>query len=61
LVIFDEPRQQSTDPVSLDAFLARAATAKQHGQQVLLATSEETDILDPALARVSGRSVGEGA
>jgi hypothetical protein len=48
-VIFDEPRQQSADPISLDAFLARASVAKEHGQQVLLATSEETNLLDPAL------------
>jgi hypothetical protein len=40
-VLFDEPRQQSTKGESLRQFLQRASRAKEHGQQVIVATSEE--------------------
>jgi hypothetical protein len=45
LVMFDEPRQQSADPLSLAAFLERASKSVQFGQQVIIATSEERDRL----------------
>lgn len=50
LVVFDEPRQQSADRPSLDAFLARVSNAGAHRQQVLLATSEDPNALDAVLA-----------
>jgi hypothetical protein len=50
VVVFDEPRQQSANRPSLDAFLARASTAGSHQQQVLLATSEDPEILNDSLA-----------
>lgn len=40
LLIFDEPRQQSTDPLSFAALFERAGQANQYGQQVIFATSE---------------------
>ncbi|MCW2984108.1 MAG: hypothetical protein JWR63_1678 [Conexibacter sp.] len=52
VVIFDEPRQQSANRPSLDAFLARASTAGAHQQQVLLATSEDPEILTASLAEL---------
>lgn len=52
LVVFDEPRQQSADPVSLEALLGRAATSRRFGEQVLFATSEPTASLEPMLADI---------
>jgi len=40
LLVFDEPRQQSTDPLSFTALFERAGQAAQSGQQVIFATSE---------------------
>ncbi len=40
LLVLDEPRQQSTDPLSFSALFGRAAQAAQSGQQVIFATSE---------------------
>lgn len=45
LLLLDEPRQQSTDPVAFRTLLHRAATAGAAGQQVIFATSEpDTDV-----------------
>ena len=41
LIVFDEPRQQSTKNISFEAFLKRASHAKQFDQQVILFTSED--------------------
>ena len=49
LVVFDEPRQQSAADRSLRMLLARASTAKSAGQQVLFATSEPRERLEPML------------
>jgi hypothetical protein len=40
LLVFDEPRQQSTDPLSFTALFERAGAAASFGQQVIFATSE---------------------
>lgn len=40
LLVFDEPRQQSTDPLSFTALFERAGQAARSGQQVIFATSE---------------------
>lgn len=40
LLVFDEPRQQSTDPLSFTALFERAGQAASAGQQVIFATSE---------------------
>jgi len=40
LLVFDEPRQQSADPVSFRALLHRSSRAASSGQQVIFATSE---------------------
>lgn len=40
LLVFDEPRQQSTDPLSFTALFERAGNAASFGQQIVFATSE---------------------
>jgi len=40
LLVFDEPRQQSTDPLSFTALFERAGNAASFGQQIIFATSE---------------------
>lgn len=40
LLVFDEPRQQSTDPLSFIALFERAGRASSFGQQIIFATSE---------------------
>jgi hypothetical protein len=52
LLIFDEPRQQSANPVSFAALLRRAAGAAERGGQVLFATSEELGSLREMLEDV---------
>lgn len=49
LLVFDEPRQQSAREVSFSELLRRAAKSKQHGQQVVFFTSEESRLLNEAL------------
>jgi hypothetical protein len=49
LVVFDEPRQQSAREESLRRLLERAARARDAGQQVIFATSEPRDRLEPML------------
>lgn len=51
-VIFDEPRQQEAAKISFKALLQRASAALAAGQQVIFATSEERDQLDPLLADI---------
>ncbi|MCW3476640.1 coiled-coil domain-containing protein [Limobrevibacterium gyesilva] len=41
MLLFDEPRQQSSAKVSFESLLRRAASAKQRNQQVIFSTSEE--------------------
>lgn len=49
LVVFDEPRQQSAGDRSLQMLLRRASGASAARQQVLFATSEPRDRLEPML------------
>lgn len=49
LVVFDEPRQQSARDESLRMLLRRASATQNSGQQVLFATSEPRDRLEPML------------
>ena len=49
LLVFDEPRQQSADPVSLEALLVRAAGSRDFSEQILFATSEPEVSLEPML------------
>lgn len=64
MLVFDEPRQQSTRDVSFAALLKRASSASKYGQQVIFFTSEEktrlkehlTD-LDHSLCEVDGRVI----
>ncbi|AWL98839.2 hypothetical protein [Bradyrhizobium amphicarpaeae] len=46
ILIFDEPRQQSSAKVSFEGLLKRAAQAKERGQQVIFSTSEELENLE---------------
>ncbi|BDG10793.1 hypothetical protein [Anaeromyxobacter paludicola] len=52
LLVFDEPRQQSTASESLGEFLKIAAQQAQGGRQVLVATSETLPDLEPMLKGV---------
>lgn len=54
LLVLDEPRQQDAAEVSLAALVARAGRASAAGQQVLFATSEQTESLETMLESVSG-------
>lgn len=50
MLVFDEPRQQSTRDVSFAALLERASQCSEHGQQVIFFTSEDKDRLKERLA-----------
>jgi hypothetical protein len=50
LVIFDEPRQQSTRDVSFGELMRRAATAVKFNQQVIFFTSENKEQLNAHLS-----------
>lgn len=52
MLVFDEPKQQNAEDISLDQLFHRAAQSIQHGQQVIVATSEESVRLSPMLAEV---------
>ena len=41
VLVFDEPRQQSSAKVSFESLLKRAAAVKKNNQQVIFSTSEE--------------------
>lgn len=45
LLIFDEPRQQSSSKVSFESLLKRAAESKRKDQQVIFSTSEDLETL----------------
>jgi hypothetical protein len=45
LLVFDEPRQQSSSKVSFESLLKRAAESKRHNQQVIFSTSEDLETL----------------
>ena len=64
MIIFDEPRQQSTRDVSFVALLRRASQASKFGQQVIFFTSEEKTRLkehlvdlDHSLCEIDGRVI----
>ncbi len=52
LLILDEPRQQSARRESLGELLRSASLASQHGQQVIIATSEDPETLRSLLTGV---------
>ena len=58
LLVFDEPRQQSTDPVSFAALFHRVAQAAASGQQVICATSEPETSVRSMLDRVPHQYLG---
>jgi hypothetical protein len=45
LLVFDEPRQQSSSKVSFESLLKRASESKRHNQQVIFSTSEDLETL----------------
>lgn len=45
MLIFDEPRQQSSSRPSFQNLLNRASTAKERNQQVIFSTSEDLEML----------------
>ncbi|MGO6937664.1 hypothetical protein [Rhizobium johnstonii] len=52
VLVFDEPRQQSSSKVSFEQLLMRAATAKRRGQQVIFSTSEDLSVLNPIIDKI---------
>ncbi len=52
IVVFDEPKQQNAQDISLEQLLFRAAASLTHNQQVIVATSEEAVRLSPMLASI---------
>ena len=58
LLVFDEPRQQSTDPLSFTALFRRASQAASSGQQIIFATSEPEDAVREMLADVPHDYIG---
>lgn len=50
LLVFDEPRQQSTARPSLKQFFIRTATSKSFNQQVIIATSEDKPTITSLLS-----------
>jgi hypothetical protein len=64
MLVFDEPRQQSTRDVSFAALLKRASNASKYAQQVVFFTSEEKTRLkghlrnlDHSLHEIDGRVI----
>jgi hypothetical protein len=58
LLVFDEPRQQSADPLSFTALFERAALAEITGQQVIFATSEPEGSLQAMLRGIPHSYLG---
>ena len=58
LLVFDEPRQQSTDHLSFTALFRRASQAAASGQQIIFATSEPEDAVLEMLADVPHDYIG---
>lgn len=52
VLLFDEPRQQSSAKVSFESLLKRAALAKKRDQQVIFSTSEELANLQKITAKL---------
>ena len=52
LLILDEPRQQSAREDSIKEFLRRASDSLQYNQQVIIATSENRNVLESHLADI---------
>lgn len=57
MLVFDEPRQQSSSRPSFQNLLSRAAGAKQRGQQVIFSTSEDIETLKTITAGIDCREV----
>ena len=53
MLLFDEPRQQSSSRVSFVSLLERAASYQRHDQQVIVSTSEDIETIKEFLSRVS--------
>ncbi|MCP3418638.1 hypothetical protein NLM16_31465 [Bradyrhizobium brasilense] len=53
LLIFDEPRQQSSSRVSFESLLKRAAESRRHNQQVIFSTSEDLETLQRITQHIS--------
>ncbi|MHC5861871.1 MAG: hypothetical protein ACYTXK_33720, partial [Nostoc sp.] len=52
LLILDEPRQQSARETSIEAFVNRASLSQKYGQQVIIATSESSTVLNQYLENI---------
>lgn len=54
-VIFDEPKQQNAQDISVEQLLRRASKALENRQQVIVATSEEEERIAPMLRTLECR------
>jgi hypothetical protein len=52
LLVFDEPRQQSSSKVSFESLLKRASESKRHNQQVIFSTSEDRETLRRIIEKI---------
>lgn len=52
MLVFDEPRQQSSSRPSFQNLLARAAGARKRNQQVIFSTSEDLETLEGIIASI---------
>ena len=57
MLIFDEPRQQSSSRPSFQNLLSRAAAAKKRNQQVIFSTSEDIETLKTITAKIDCKEV----
>lgn len=57
LLVFDEPRQQSSSKVSFESLLHRAAGSKKRNQQVIFSTSEDLDTLQSITSAIDCKEV----
>lgn len=57
LLVFDEPRQQSSSKVSFESLLRRAAGSKKRNQQVIFSTSEDLDTLKSITSAIECKEV----
>ncbi|MGC2778019.1 MAG: hypothetical protein WA418_20520 [Bradyrhizobium sp.] len=52
ILLFDEPRQQSSSKVSFESLLNRASDAKKNNQQIVFSTSEDIETLQRIIDRI---------
>ncbi|MQT11970.1 hypothetical protein [Segnochrobactrum spirostomi] len=57
ILVFDEPRQQSSSRPSFQGLLARASISIKNGQQVIFSTSEDLEILNSITSTIDCKEI----